>query len=102
MTKMTPLVCMLAMLMALVLAVLTACTENERAKSFGGTMNLALPCGQKLTQITWKEDTLWYATRPMREGEVPENTTFHAETGLGLLEGKVEVTECSGVSETRY
>lgn len=73
---------------------LMACSENEMAKSFGGTMKLDLPCGEKLTEITWKDTDLWYATRPMRVGEEPETTTFHADSSLGMMEGKVIVKEC--------
>ena len=73
---------------------LMACSENEMAKSFGGTMHLDLPCGEKLTEITWKDTDLWYATRPMREGEEPETTTFKADSSFGMMEGKVIVKEC--------
>lgn len=40
-------------------------------KSFGGSMTLKLEPGLKLEEITWKDDSLWYLTRPMREGEEP-------------------------------
>lgn len=73
---------------------LTACTDNDMARSFGGSMQLDLPCDQKLVDITWKETELWYATRPMREGEFPETTTFTVDKGLSLMTpGHVTVVE---------
>lgn len=46
----------------------TGCTSQSRAKSMGGSMTLKLDPGQKLEEITWKDDNnLWYLTRPMRE-----------------------------------
>ena len=46
---------------------LCSCTANCRAKNFGGKMAIDLPCDQKLFDVTWKEDNLWYAMRPMEE-----------------------------------
>jgi len=63
-------------------------------RSLGGSMTLELPKGQKLEEITWKDDsTLWYLTRPMREDEKPETHTFHADTEWGVFEGIVTVIE---------
>lgn len=73
---------------------LLGCTQNERAKSFGGTMHINLPCGEKLTEITWKGMDLWYASRPMRADESPETTTFREDSPFGVIEGKVIVKEC--------
>lgn len=30
------------------------CTENQRAKNFGGNINYTLPSGAKLVNVTWK------------------------------------------------
>lgn len=38
---------------------------NMVAKSYGGTVNIDLPVGEKLAEVTWKDNN----TRPMREGE---------------------------------
>ncbi len=37
------------------------------AKNYGGDISLELEAGLKLEEITWKDDSLWYLTRPMRE-----------------------------------
>lgn len=73
---------------------LVGCTEKQRAKQFGGHMTVKLECGQKLFDLTWKEDNLWYATRPMREGEVAETYTFVEDSSWGAFEGKVTLIEC--------
>lgn len=72
--------------------ILTGCHETTR--SFGGSMTLELPKGQKLEEITWKDDAvLWYLTRPMREDEQPETHTFKADTEWGVFEGTVTIIE---------
>jgi hypothetical protein len=70
---------------------LTGC--NEAARSFGGTMTLKLEKNQKLEMITWKEDSLWYLVRPMRDGESAETYEFKEDTTTGLLEGTVIIVE---------
>lgn len=62
-------------------------------KSMGGSMTLELPPGVKLEEITWKDDSLWYLTRPMREGEEPETHTFQQSREFGVFEGAVTVVE---------
>lgn len=73
--------------------ILVGCSENELAKSFGGTMNVSLPCDQKLFDVTWKETSFWYVTRPMREGETPENYIFQEKSSGGFMEGSVHIAE---------
>ena len=71
---------------------LTGC--HEAARNYGGSMTLELPKGQKLEEITWKDDSaLWYLTRPMRDDEKPETHTFKADTEWGVFEGTVTIIE---------
>ena len=72
-----------------VVLMLGSCTENERAKSFGGEMTINIPKGNKVTNITWKESELWYSYRPFAEGEKPQTQTFVEESSFGMMEGKV-------------
>lgn len=65
------------------------CTENQRARNFGGTETIIVPQGQKVFDVTWKDECLWYATRPFREGEEPETSTFQQKSNFGILEGTV-------------
>ena len=72
---------------------LTACTQNERAKSFGGTATIDLPKGQKLVTVTWKEKEIWYLTRPMSATDSAESYTFQEESSYGVMEGTVILKE---------
>ena len=48
--------------------------------------------GVKLEEITWKDDDLWYLTRPMRDNESAETHTFDQSTDFGF-EGQVIIIE---------
>ncbi len=83
-----------AILTLLVLSLsLCGCTKQYMVKEFGGSMKLKLPANQKLEEITWKDDTLWYLTRPMREDEEAETHVFQASSAWGVFEGTVTVIE---------
>lgn len=66
---------------------------NMVAKSYGGTISIDLPVGEKLSEVTWKDNNLWYLTRPMREGEEAETWTFQEKSNYGVMEGKVILKE---------
>lgn len=70
-------------------AILVGCTDNERAKIFGGSFTINLPVNTKLESATWKEAELWYLVRPMRQEEQAETWIFHEKSSLGIVEGKV-------------
>ena len=44
-------------------ACLTGC--QSATKNYGGKTTVKLEPNQKLEEITWKDDSLWYLTRPM-------------------------------------
>lgn len=71
-----------------------SCTENGRAKNWGGTSTQELECGQKLIEVTWKGENMWILTRTMREDEVAEEYHFQEESSYGLMEGTVVIKEC--------
>jgi len=64
-----------------------SCTQNQRAKKFGGKAEITLPANQKLINATWKDDNLWYLTRPMSEADSAETYTFQEASSFGILEG---------------
>ena len=72
---------------------LTSCTENQRAKSFGGTASIDLEPGQKLIVATWKDDNLWVLTRDMEPKEVAETYNFFEESSWGVWEGNYIIRE---------
>lgn len=82
-------------LLLLALTLLTGCLENVTTKSFGGTMKVDLPEGQRLMEATWKGDELWYLTRERNEdeGESPRTYTFQEKSTFGAMEGKVVFVE---------
>lgn len=76
-----------------VAASITSCTENEMAKKYGGSFTEKLPTGQKLVNITWKNNNMWFLTRPMTTGDSAQIYTFQEKSSFGLLEGTVTVIE---------
>jgi hypothetical protein len=72
---------------------LASCTENTRAKSFGGTMEVMLPQNTKLITVTWKENELWYLTRERNADESIDVYTFKEESTFGMMEGTVVLKE---------
>ena len=81
--------------------VLTGCTENSRAKNFGGTAELELPANKKLILVTWKEDALWYLTRDMRPNETPEVYYFNEKSSWGVWEGTYIIKETKGKASVK-
>lgn len=78
---------------AFALTALLACTDNARSKSFGGTMEIRVPCDQVVFDVTWKEVNFWYATQPATPGWEPQTKTFVEHSHFGLAEGEVKLIE---------
>jgi hypothetical protein len=77
---------------AIVIALLaTFFGANFWAKSFGGTINVE--SREKVVNATWKESNLWILTRPPVPGDKPVTLTFQEYSNLGILQGKVVITE---------
>lgn len=66
-----------------------ACTENQRARNFGGTEKIILPKGERLVTATWKQNNLWYLTEQMPGGYTPQTRTFKEKSSFGAMEGTV-------------
>lgn len=81
------------MIFALLAVSIIGCTQQERAKKFGGSATIELPPNTKLVTATWKDDNLWYLIRPMRGDERPENYTFIESSSFGIIEGEVLIVE---------
>lgn len=62
-------------------------------KSFGGSMTIELEPNTKLELITWKDDSLWYCTRQMREDDIAETHTYQQQSEFGVFEGTVTIVE---------
>lgn len=72
---------------------LTGCTEQNRAKNFGGSMTMELEPNRKLEMVTWKDSDLWILTKPMTEDDVAETYIFHEDSSYGIMEGSITIKE---------
>ena len=57
----------------LALIMILACTENERARDWGGTVDIDVPCDHQVFDVTWKGDNFWYATQDPPKDWTPRN-----------------------------
>lgn len=72
---------------------LTSCTDNEIARHYGGTEIMNVKENQKVITVTWKEQSLWVLTEPMKETDKPRELLFEEKSSYGLVEGKVIIRE---------
>lgn len=71
---------------------LSGCDQYQ-ARKFGGEYTVNLPENKKLVEITWKDNSLWYATRDMRKGDTAETYTFQEDSVGNVMEGTVTIIE---------
>lgn len=86
----------LTLLVAILCLGLTSCTDNTRARVWGGTETVTLQPGVRLVNVTWKgsEDTttsLWMLTK--RDTTKPTTYSFKEKSSLGIMEGEVIIKE---------
>jgi len=84
---------LLIILLSFVALALFSCTENQRARQFGGKTEIHLESGKRLITATWKQDDLWYLTEPMPSGYLPQTKTFYEDSSFGIYEGSVTFIE---------
>ena len=72
-------------MVAITLLALTSCTDNQRARSFGGTETIKIEPQEKFINITWKQDNLWVIVQDTITGTIyaKEKSSF------GVMQGKV-------------
>ena len=69
----------------LTLITLASCTENQRARTFGGTEKVSLKPNEIVLNVTWKKDEMWICTK-----DTLTNTVYFREkSNWGMLEGTV-------------
>lgn len=76
------LICMIAF-------ILYACSDQEKAGYFGGESSINVPYGEEVLMATWKDDDIWYFTRPMSDDYVPQVKALRQESSHGLYHGVV-------------
>ena len=72
-------------MVAITLLALVSCTDNQRARSFGGTETIKIEPQEKFINITWKQDNLWVIVQDTITGTIyaKEKSSF------GIMQGKV-------------
>ena len=79
--------------MVVVIASLSSCSKEQRAKNWGGSYTYKLPPNEKLLGVTWKESDLWILKRKMHKGEVADTSVFLQDKGGVLnLSGDGQIT----------
>jgi uncharacterized lipoprotein YehR (DUF1307 family) len=64
---------------------LVSCTENERARRFGGVEEVELKPNEVVLNVTWKENEMWICTK-----DTTTNITYFREkSSWGVMEGTV-------------
>lgn len=75
------------------LVFIAGCTKNTATRLTGGEMTINLDKDQKLVNITWKHNNIWYLTRKAHPGESPETYSFKEKSQHGVWEGEVIIVE---------
>lgn len=64
---------------------LASCTDNARARRFGGTEEVELKPNEVVLNVTWKENEMWICTKDTVSGVV----YFREKSSWGVMEGTV-------------
>ena len=64
---------------------LVSCTDNERARRFGGTEEVELKPNEVVLNVTWKDAEMWICTQDTVTGI----TYFREKSAWGVMEGTV-------------
>jgi hypothetical protein len=75
----------LMMILGVMVVVMSSCTENARARHFGGTETLALKPNEVVLNVTWKESQMWICT----QDTVTRVVYFREKSSWGVMEGTV-------------
>ena len=85
--------CFITSVIALALSTTLFSSCQTITKNWGGDMIINLKPNQKLEEITWEGDSLWYLTRPMTENDIAETHTFQEQADLKAFEVTVTIVE---------
>lgn len=75
------------LVVAMTLLALTSCTDNQRARNFGGTETILLEPTEKFINLTWKEDDIWIIVQDTVTG------VYYAreKSSFGVMNGRVVI-----------
>lgn len=71
--------------LALGVIALASCTDNERARRFGGTEEVSLKPNEVVVNVTWKDSEMWICT----QDTTTSVTYFREKSAWGVMEGTV-------------
>lgn len=66
---------------------------NLGTAKYGGNMTIKLEPGEKLIDVQWKNNNLWYLVEPMEENYAPKTKVFKENSNAGAFEGTVTFIE---------
>lgn len=72
-------------LLTFLLIVTFSCTENSRARSWGGTQTLKIKSNEEFINMAWKGNDLWVITKDTLTGTV----YAREKSSYGLMQGKI-------------
>jgi hypothetical protein len=64
---------------------LASCTDNVRARHWGGVEEIKLKPNEVVLNVTWKENEMWICTKDTVSGV----TYFREKSSWGVMEGTV-------------
>ena len=65
---------------------------NYTARTFGGEATIELPEGERVENVTWKENSLWVLTK-QDPNKKPITYDLKEYSNIGVLEGTVHIVE---------
>jgi len=77
--------------LSILVVTLFSCTDNQRARRYGGTEHITLDKGERMVNMTWKQDHLWILTK--QDTTKPSTYTFREKSSWGVWEGEIVITE---------
>lgn len=80
-------------LLVAIMVIGMSCTENQRARGWGGNADVTIQAGYKVMNVTWKDNDLWILVEPMPIDYTPRTLTFYEKSGWGVLNGKFTIYE---------
>lgn len=74
-------------LVVILTVIFSSCTDNQRARRFGGTETIKIESQEKFINIAWKDDDLWVVLQDTITG------IYYAKekSSFGMIQGKVVI-----------
>lgn len=80
-------------IVVMLISLIRACSPQGIARNWGGEMDMHLEPNRKLVEVTWKDDNIWYLTKPMNNEDIAETYEFAESDAIGIFEGTLHIYE---------